>query len=154
MIRAASFSAIAAILLWIGLAGGGAVAEPESNPLRGGSYEITYRLELPHLERWAIGKRKTVCLTGAQQSVLPVLSSNTPFAKCRAENWRRDGAELSYDIVCDGRASARAHAAYRIGPHEFTGRIAMVMGAKNMTMTEVQSGRRAGSCDLASAARE
>jgi hypothetical protein len=25
----------------------------------------------------------------------------------------------------------------------------MVMGAKNMTMTEVQAGRRVGSCDLA-----
>jgi hypothetical protein len=31
----------------------------------------------------------------------------------------------------------------------FTGRIAMVMGAKNMTMTEVQHGRRIGECSPA-----
>jgi hypothetical protein len=31
----------------------------------------------------------------------------------------------------------------------FRARIAMTMGAKNMTMTEVQTGRRIGSCPLA-----
>ena len=31
----------------------------------------------------------------------------------------------------------------------FTGRIAMVMGAKNMTMTEVQHARRVGECSPA-----
>jgi hypothetical protein len=152
MIRAAAFSAIAAILLPSVLAGGADAGE--TTPLQGGSYEISYRLELPHLERWAIDKQRTVCIAETREPVLPVLSPNTPFAKCRTQNWRREGAGLSYDIVCDGRASARAHAAYRYGPTEFTGRIAMVMGAKNMTMTEVQSGRRAGSCDLANAARE
>jgi hypothetical protein len=35
-------------------------------------------------------------------------------------------------------------------PGAFEGRIAMVMGGKNMTMTEVQSGRRVGGCDLSS----
>jgi Protein of unknown function (DUF3617) len=152
MIRIASFSATA-ILLSIGLAGSAAV-EPVNSPLQGGSYEITYRLELPHLERWAVDKQKTICISKMQEPVLPVLSPNTPFAKCRTENWQQDGADLTYEIVCEGRASARAHAVYHFAPGEFQGRIAMVMGAKNMTMTEVQSGRRAGSCDLASAARE
>jgi hypothetical protein len=32
-------------------------------------------------------------------------------------------------------------------PSAFEGRIAMVMGGKNMTMSEVQTGRRVGSCD-------
>jgi hypothetical protein len=152
MIRAAAFSAIAAIFFSTGPAGGAEAGE--TGRLRGGSYEITYRLELPHLERWAIERQRTVCIADTPEPVLPVLSPNTPFATCRTQNWRRDGAWLSYDIICDGRASARAHAAYRHGPDAFTGRIAMVMGAKNMTMTEVQSGRRAGSCDLANAARE
>jgi hypothetical protein len=146
------YRAIQYLLLCVCIAGS-AAAEPQEVPLRGGSYEVTYRLELPHLERWAIDKQKTVCLAEAQEPVLPVLSPNTPFAKCKAENWRRDGAELSYDIVCEGRASARAHAVYRFARGEFSGRTAMVMGAKNMTMTEVQTGRRMGSCDLAAAAR-
>jgi hypothetical protein len=40
--------------------------------------------------------------------------------------------------------------------NKFTGRVAMVMGAKNMTMTEVQHARRIGECSpakLGSAAR-
>lgn len=150
MIRIVLSSAIAAM---ISLAGA-AVAQTESSPLRDGSYEIAYRLELPHLERWAVEKRKTVCIAGAREPVLPVLSPNTPFAKCRMENWRRDGAGMSYDIVCRERASAKARAVYRFAPGGFTGRIAMVMGAKNMTMTEVQSGRHTGSCGLAGVARK
>jgi hypothetical protein len=35
---------------------------------------------------------------------------------------------------------------YELSPNAFNGRVAMVMGAKNMTMTEVQHGRRIGEC--------
>jgi len=36
-----------------------------------------------------------------------------------------------------------------LSSYAFTGRIAMVMGAKNMTMTEVQHARRVGGCNPA-----
>jgi hypothetical protein len=58
---------------------------------------------------------------------------------------------LSFDILCDGRGAARARAVYTLMPRGFEGRIAMVMGGKNMTMTEVQAGHRVGSCDMAGA---
>ncbi|HSA80343.1 MAG TPA: DUF3617 family protein, partial [Geminicoccaceae bacterium] len=74
-------------------------------------------------------------------------------AKCPARNVRREGATLSFDILCDGRGAAKAHAVYTLKPGAFAGRIAMVMGGKNMTMTEVQAGRRIGSCDPTSAAQ-
>jgi hypothetical protein len=54
---------------------------------------------------------------------------------------------LRFDILCEGRGAAWASAVYRLMPDAFEGRIAMVMGGKNMTMTEVQSGRRIGACD-------
>ena len=141
--------ALAAAVL--GTLAGPAAAQAEPW-LRSGSYEVAYRLELPHLERWALTKTATICLPDAAAApALPILSGNNPFEGCTTRNVRRDGDEVTYDIVCAGRDAARAHAAYRIVPDGFNGRIAMVMGAKNMTMTEVQTGRRLGRCDLVSA---
>ena len=119
---------------------------------RSGSYEITARLELPHLERWAVDKMATICLPSTRSSgeiPVPILSANNPFAKCTAANLVTEGATLQYDIVCPGRGAAKAHATYTLSPDKFSGHVAMVMGAKNMTMTEVQRARRVGDCGLA-----
>ena len=134
------------------------VAADELAPsLQGGSYEITYRLELPHVERWAIDKTTTICLpgtSGAVATALPILSDNNPFGKCSAVNIQQDGPQLAYDIRCQGRDAAKAHASYTVSSGYFKGRVAMVMGAKNMTMTEVQAGHRVGGCDFIRAARD
>jgi hypothetical protein len=74
---------------------------------------------------------------------VPIVSANNPFAKCSADS------KLEYDIVCPERGAARGHAVYEFSTNAFTGRIAMVMGAKNMTMTEVQHARRIGECSPA-----
>jgi len=118
-------------------------------PSRSGMYEVTSRLELPHLERWAIDKTTRVCLFGHDERdalPVPVLSGNNPFAACSAANFTTENGTLHYDIVCPGRDAAKAHAVYQFAADTFTGRIAMVMGAKNMTMTEVQRARRIGDC--------
>ena len=124
-------------------------AEADPWPLPSGWYEITSRLELPHLERWAIDRTARVCLSSPDTSgaiPVPVLSANTPFETCTATNVTAGGGTLAYDIVCPGRDAARAHAVYALAPDKFAGRVAMVMGAKNMTMTEVQHARRIGDC--------
>jgi hypothetical protein len=144
----------ACAILLAGLTAGGARAGGPESLVPGGSYEVRYRLELPHLESWAIEKTQTICVADAGASgaaPLPVLSGNNPLTTCPASNIRRAGDALLFDIRCPGRNEARAHAAYRLLPGGFKGRIAMVMGAKNMTMTEVQIGRRIGPCDLAGA---
>ena len=133
------------------------VAQPQflrANPLSppSGSYELTARLELPHLERWGVDKTTTICLSnsrGPDEIPVPVVSANNPFARCFATNLAADGSKLEYDIVCRERGSARGHAVYELSTNAFTGRIAMVMGAKNMTMTEVQHARRIGECSPA-----
>ncbi len=58
-----------------------------------GSYEITTRLELPHVERWAVDRTTKICLAGAPGGdaipipiPIPVLSANDPFASCAATN--------------------------------------------------------------------
>ena len=57
-----------------------------------------------------------------------------------------EAPKLEYDIVCPERGSAKGHAIYVLSGNKFSGRVAMVLGAKNMTMTEVQEARRIGEC--------
>jgi Protein of unknown function (DUF3617) len=117
--------------------------------LPAGSYAITTRLELPHVERWAIDKTTTICLSGhaaSGQVPIPILSANNPYATCAAANLVIDRGKLEYDVLCPGRDAAKAHATYLLGAGHFTGRVAMRMGGKNMTMTEVQRAQRIGDC--------
>ena len=135
----------AAMLVMVAMVAG-ARADEAPSP---GLYEITSRLELPHVERWAIDKKTRVCVGTARGIPLPVLSDNNPFRHCAATAPVFQNGRLEYDIACPGRADASAHAAYAITPGGFTGRIAMVLGAKNMTMTEVQDAVRMGECETA-----
>jgi hypothetical protein len=114
-----------------------------------GSYAITIRLELPHLERWAIDKTTTICLSGHAAGghiPIPILSANNPYATCAAANLVIDHGKLEYDVLCPGRGSAKAHATYLLAADHFAGRVAMVLGGKNMTMAEVQRAQRVGDC--------
>jgi hypothetical protein len=114
---------------------------------------------LPHLERWAVDKTTIICLppsVGDDEIPIPIVSANNPFAKCSAANLMTQTPKLEYDIVCPGRGAAKGHAIYILSNDTFSGRVAMVLGAKNMTMTEVQQARRIGNCSpwaLGSAAR-
>jgi hypothetical protein len=126
---------------------------------QGGSYELTARLELPHLERWAVDKKTLVCLPislNDDDLPIPIVSANNPFAKCSSANVTAEFSKLEYDIVCPGRGAAKGHAIYLLSGDRFSGRVAMVLGGKNMTMTEVQQAHRIGECGpdvLGSAAR-
>lgn len=112
--------------------------------IRPGAYEVTFRLELPHVESGP-GETRTVCLADPE-SGFAVLSANNPLAHCPMRNFRREAGELMFDIVCPGGNSAKAQALFDLRADAFDGRIAMNMGGKNMTMTEVQRGRRIGDC--------
>ncbi len=118
--------------------------------LKDGAYEMVTRLELPHLERYAIDSAHRVCFASGWASgaiPTPVESANNPFASCAAKHIELGVNTIEYDIACPGRDSARAHASYRATNFGFVGRVAIVTGAKNMTMTEVVSARRLGQCD-------
>src|SRR4051794_25568293 len=138
------FSRAASAFAVLGLLAG--AAQAGEMLIEDGAYTVTYRLELPHLERWAVDKTVTVCVSGGGTGTipLPVMSDNNPYRGCAATNLRRPPAGLTYDIVCTGRDAARARATYELAPQAFSGRVAMILGAKNMTMSEVQKGRRIG----------
>ena len=135
----------------LGMAVQAQLAWPEGRLLpQTGSYEITARLELPHLERWAVDKTAIICVPPAfnnNEVPIPIVSANNPYAKCSAKNLTVQSNKLEYDIVCPERGSAKGHAVYILSDDTFSGRVAMVLGAKNMTMTEVQQGRRIGNCN-------
>lgn len=138
----------AAFVLAAGVVGTAGAGAPQAI-LMNGSYEVEVRLELPHLESWAVKKLATVCISdpdaGGRRGLV-VLSGNNPLARCPVSKVRQDGERLTFDIVCEGRNAARASATFLLAPQQFRGRIAMVMGGKNMTMTETQVGRRIGDC--------
>jgi len=143
---------LGAVVSLILLAGSGEAGEAS---LQAGAYAIRHRLELPHVERWAVERIDVACIPETLGSeppgaMLPILSANMPFKRCIAKAWQLNDKRLDYDIVCPGRGAAKAHATYVLSGDGFTARIFMTMGAKNMTMTEVQSGRRLGSCAVAS----
>src|SRR3712207_3112618 len=119
---------VASTMIFIGIAAGVAQAEQEAILLQEGSYEVQVRLELPKVQHWAATKTTRICVPYASDTSdvpLPVLGGNTPFATCPAKNVRRNGAILSFDIVCEGRDGAKARAVYTLMPGKFEGRIAM-----------------------------
>lgn len=118
-------------------------AEPVLEP---GAYTVAVRLELPHLADMAGTATRRLCLDDSATHGMAILSENNPLARCPVSNVQAAGDELGFDIRCEGRNAAQASARYRLSRDRFTGRITMRMGGKNMTMTEVQSGRRTGPC--------
>src|SRR5215472_1991829 len=140
-----------ATTLCAGTSIGSACLAAEAPVLEPGQYEVTVRLELPHLENATSARLARICVTGGTRSAhgLAVLSDNNPLARCPAGNLREDGGTLSFDIVCPGGNAAIGSAKFTIRAQSFEGAIAMKMGGKNMTMTERQSGRRVGDCNHA-----
>jgi hypothetical protein len=131
------------------LLSGPAQADTADQLLRAGAYEVEVRLEIPNVVNWTADKTETICVSDAPVATrppLPVLSDNNPFEDCPSRNVSRDGRSLRFEIVCEGFNMAKARAAYTLAADRFEGRIAIVLGAKNMTMTEVQAGRRVGAC--------
>jgi hypothetical protein len=130
------------LALWLLLAAGHAQAAM----LEPGAYRVTYRLEVPHVERYARDAETTIC---ASRDMPPgVLSGNNPLAHCPINHVVLAEDGFNFEIHCPGRLndSARASASYRWNQGRLEGRIQMVMGGKNMTFVEVQSWRRIGGC--------
>jgi len=122
-----------------------------------GAYAIDAALQIPNVNGPSWKATRYVCLDPGQSDArmpVPVLSPNNPFGACATERLVRTDTELRYHIACPGRGAARAEASYKLGPDGFHGQIAMVLGAKNMTLTEFQTGRRVGDCGPSAAASQ
>jgi len=130
--------------------GAGPAAGTEGLLLQDGAYEVSVRLELPHVEDTGVAARLgRICVKadGAGTRGLAALGDGNPLRSCPASNVRHDGAILTFDIVCPGGDGAVGAARYIVWAERFEGSIAVKMGGKNMTMLERQSGRRIGGCE-------
>jgi hypothetical protein len=133
-------------LVIVGALAGSAAAD-DAAPVPAGDYLVRVHLELPNVIRPSAGRTVTLCLPRAEAGPpIPLLSENLLLRGCPVTQLRRHGAMLTFDIVCAGRGAARARASYELTAGGFRGRIAIVLGGKNMTLTEVQDGRRLGDC--------
>lgn len=135
-------TAFAFLLIASAPAVAGEVLEP-------GAYKIVSRLELPHVEDVDVSRTETHCLVadgGTGKHGFAVQSENNPLRQCAMINVHETGDELTFDIKCSGSNLSKATARYLLMGTSFRGRIAMTMGGKNMTMTEVQEGHRVGAC--------
>lgn len=120
-----------------------------SEPSPHGAFAVEAVLQIPHIYSPPWKATRYVCLNPGERGAplpIPVLSPNNPFGACHAEDVVQTDRELRYHITCPGRGAARAEASYTLSPDGFRGYIAIVLGAKNMTLTEIQVGRRLGEC--------
>ena len=142
---------VAAFILCWSAGAGAAAAAPQ------GAYAIDVALQIPNVGGPSWTATRHVCLDSGEPGAhlpVPVLSPNNPYGACTAERLVRTETELRYHIVCPGRDAARADVSYALAPDGFRGRIAMVLGAKNMTLIEYQTGHRLGDCGPAAAAAQ
>jgi hypothetical protein len=117
-----------------------------------GSFSIAASLQIPNVSGPSWQGTRVLCLgTEPDQLPVPVLSPNSPFADCEARDLERTTTHMRYRIVCAGRDSARGVASYELSADGFRGEVAMLLGGKNMTLTEHQIGRRLGDCGAAAA---
>lgn len=126
-----------------------------AEPLPRGVFAVDASVQIPNVAGPSWRSTRYVCLDpGARDERLPmpVLSPNNPFTSCEARDIERTSERLRYRIVCAGRDSARALASYVLSADGFRGEIAMVLGGKNMTLTERQVGRYLGECGPEAAA--
>lgn len=111
--------------------------------LRPGLYEVEVVLELPHILRPMAYRTVRRCL---DREALMTVESVPGIAACPVVAERAEGDRLGRQWLCATANQGMATASYRVAPESFAARIAVTMGGKNMTLVEVQTGRRIGPC--------
>jgi hypothetical protein len=72
--------------------------------------------------------------------------SNPTIAACPVVRRRREESRLEVEVACQPVNTGWASARFVLADAGYTGRIAVTMGGKNMTLTEVQRAERIGEC--------
>ena len=127
------------------MAPGSNAADPLLTP---GLYRVEVRISLPNVQDTAAPVVLTRCVTpGDLQSgqAFFVLSDN-PLKNCDLLDYEVTADTAVYRITCPGPNRGSAVAVFDTTGISYRGTIKMNMGAKNMTMSETQVGRRVGDC--------
>jgi hypothetical protein len=124
------------------------LADAGSPAVAPGLYEIEVRLGLPNVLEVGPPTRLTRCLTGAEieSGQAFFVRSENPLRACALTDHAATGTSVRYRIRCPGPNAASADAEFETTPTGYRGVIRMVMGGKNMTMSETQVATRIGEC--------
>lgn len=114
-----------------------------------GSYEITARTVMPHLEenlRYATTRERR-CLRGHElSSVFPILR-HPSLEGCKLGKQSRRGGAIRYLLVCASPQVATGSARLDEGPRHIAGLLEIKMGGKNMTFAQRIEAVRQGECE-------
>jgi hypothetical protein len=121
-------------------------AEPA---LRPGLYRVEVRISLPNVQDVAAPLIVKRCIgfdelrSGRAFFVL----SDNPLKACDLVDYEATMDTAVYRIACAGPNRGTAVGTFEISTTVYHGAIKMNMGGKNMTMSEVQIGKRVGECE-------
>lgn len=120
-------------------------AEPELAP---GLYEVEVRIALPNVQDVAAPVSSTRCVASAdlQSGQAFVILSDNPLKACALIDYQASGDTATYRIACPGPNMGSAAGVFNLAGTAYRGTIKMNMGGKNMTMFEMQAGKRIGDC--------
>jgi hypothetical protein len=132
--------------LMVAMAAVGSHAEELS--LTPGLYQVEVRLSLPNVDNVAPPSIFTRCLAPVdlQSGQAFFVLSDNPLKQCELLDYRAASDTAFYRIACAGPNRGTAVAVFDTTPTTYHGTIKMNMGGKNMTMTEIQAGRRIAEC--------
>jgi len=111
-------------------------------------YEVTTETGMPHLEenlRYTITKQRQCLAHQGLSSAFPILS-HPALRGCRLEQESRDGATVSYLLVCEGGHGTTGDAVWKLGERQLRGTLNVKLGGKNMTFYQRVTARAVGKC--------
>jgi Protein of unknown function (DUF3617) len=113
-----------------------------------GLYDIEVRLGLPNVLEVGPPTSLRRCLTGEEieSGQAFFVRSENPLRACALTDHAATGTSVRYRIRCPGPNAASAEAEFETTTAGYRGVIRMVMGGKNMTMSETQVASRIGDC--------
>jgi hypothetical protein len=112
-----------------------------------GRYRVEVTLEMPNVRGSYLLRTVERCLApGAAEGAFLAIVSSPQIAACPLVRRRHREGRLEVEVACEPVNTGRASASFELGATGYTGRIAVTMGGKNMTLMEIQRAERIGDC--------
>ena len=117
--------------------------------LKPGLYQVEVRIGLPNVQDTVAPIVLTRCVrpTDLRSGQAFFVLSDNPLKNCELLDYEVTADTAVYRIACPGPNRGSAVAVFDFSSAAYHGNIKMNMGAKNMTMSETQAGKRVGDCD-------
>ena len=114
---------------------------------QGGLYRVEVTLEIPNVQGELAFRSVERCIAaGEAAEPILVIVSSPKIAECPVVRQAGEVGWIEVEVACERVNTGRARERFELTAAGYTGRIAITMGAKNMTLTEIQRAVRIGDC--------